>query len=135
MRRRSFLMNREGFRIGGSPLCAVLLLSACAGPAHGQYHTYWGDVHGHTALSDGKGAPRIVVDVKGTAPIEEAVIVRNGEVIHTLRSQKENVSFAYVDETFAGPSYYYVRVIQADTDPHGNHSHAWSSPIWVMQRR
>jgi hypothetical protein len=84
---------------------------------------------------DVAGSPHIVVEVRGTAPIEEVVIVRNGEVIHTLRPQTENVSFAYVDESFVGPSYYYMRVIQADTDPHGNHSHAWSSPIWVGRKR
>ncbi|OGV68313.1 MAG: hypothetical protein A2283_13450 [Lentisphaerae bacterium RIFOXYA12_FULL_48_11] len=79
------------------------------------------------------GKPQIMVDVKGTAPVEEIVIVRDGNVLHALRSQKQNVSFAYVDETFAGPSYYYLRVIQTDTDPHGNRSHAWSSPIWVSR--
>jgi hypothetical protein len=31
-------------------------------------------------------------------------------------------------------SYYYLRVIQADKDEHGNPSHAWSSPIWVRKR-
>ena len=25
-------------------------------PAHGQYSLYWGDVHGHTSISDGKGS-------------------------------------------------------------------------------
>ena len=25
-------------------------------PAHAQYHVYWGDMHGHTANSDGKGS-------------------------------------------------------------------------------
>ena len=82
-----------------------------------------------------KGKPRIVVSVQGSAPIGEIVIVRNGEVIHTLRPQTQNASFTYVDESLAGPNYYYVRVIQTDTDPHGNHSHAWSSPIWVRQKR
>jgi len=77
------------------------------------------------------GKPRMVVDVRGTAPLEEIILVRNGEVLHRLRPEKPNVSFTYVDETFAAPSYYYVRVIQTDTDPHGNYSHAWSSPIWV----
>ena len=26
-----------------------------AAPAFAQYHLYWGDVHGHTSISDGKG--------------------------------------------------------------------------------
>ncbi|MDD5521765.1 MAG: CehA/McbA family metallohydrolase [Kiritimatiellae bacterium] len=80
------------------------------------------------------GKPQIMVDVKGTAPIEEIVIIRDGKVLHALRPQKQNVSFAYVDETFAETSYYYVRVIQVDKDEHGNKSHAWSSPIWVKKR-
>ncbi len=74
------------------------------------------------------------MNVKGTAPIQEIIIVRNGEVIYAVRPHKQNASFAYMDETFAGPSYYYVRVIQRDTDPYGNHSHAWSSPIWVRRK-
>lgn len=77
------------------------------------------------------GKPRMVVDVRGTAPLEEIILVRNGEVLHRLRPETQNASFTYVDETLAAPSYYYVRVIQTDTDAHGNHSHAWSSPIWV----
>ncbi|MBI5386290.1 MAG: CehA/McbA family metallohydrolase [Verrucomicrobia bacterium] len=81
------------------------------------------------------GKPRIAVEVKGTAPIEEIVIVRNGEVIQSRRPRKPKAAFTYVDRAFAGPSYYYVRVIQTDTDPHGNHSHAWSSPIWVRPNR
>jgi len=71
----------------------------------------------------------VVVEVKGTGPNEEIVIVRNGRVIHTLRPQKPNASFTNMDEIFASPSYYYVRVSQIDADEHGNHSHAWSSPI------
>lgn len=81
------------------------------------------------------GTPRLVVNVQGTAPIEEIAIVRNGEVIHSLHPQTLDASFAFADTTFAGPSYYYVRVIQTDTDPHGNRSHAWSSPIWVRPKR
>ena len=33
-------------------LCMMVL---AAGNALGQYHVYWGDVHGHTQISDGKG--------------------------------------------------------------------------------
>ena len=35
-------------------ICGLILL--CAGNGSGQYHVYWGDVHGHTNLSDGKGS-------------------------------------------------------------------------------
>jgi hypothetical protein len=83
---------------------------------------------------EAKGKPRILVSVNGTAPIEEIIIVRDGAVIYSASPRKEKVKLTYVDRTFRGPSYYYVRVIQSDTDPHGNPSHAWSSPIWVHQR-
>ena len=33
--------------------CAIALV-AC--PGYAQYHIYWGDVHGHTSISDGKGS-------------------------------------------------------------------------------
>ncbi len=33
-----------------------LLLLAAAAPAQAQYHMYWGDMHGHTSHSDGKGS-------------------------------------------------------------------------------
>ncbi len=39
------------------------------------------------------------------------------------------------DNGFLGSSYYYLRVTQADKDEHGNRSQAWSSPIWVKNRR
>lgn len=36
-------------------LLGLLLLAATA-PAQAQYHMYWGDMHGHTSHSDGKGS-------------------------------------------------------------------------------
>ncbi len=188
---------------------AVLL---AASPVQAQFHVYWGDMHGHTASSDGKGTlddyftyardvakldfvvvsdhdfgnaapwhmpketwtltqdkvdqyttegkfiaakigldfkinghcmgeeieidgqPRIVVDVRGTAAIEEVVVVRDGSVVRSLQPGATNAQVDYVDEAFGGNSYYYVRVIQADKDEHGNRSHAWSSPIWVRKK-
>ena len=32
------------------------LVVLVAVPVHAQYHIYWGDMHGHTAFSDGKGS-------------------------------------------------------------------------------
>jgi len=81
-----------------------------------------------------EGKPRIVVDVHGTNKIEEVVIVRDGAVLHSIHPGTQNAQFEYVDKAFGGNSYYYVRVIQADTDEHGNRSHAWSSPIWVKKK-
>jgi hypothetical protein len=81
-----------------------------------------------------EGKPRIVADVLGTDKIEEVVLIRDGSVIHTLNPRAQKVQFEYVDSAFAGDSYYYLRVIQADKDEHGNPSHAWSSPIWVRKK-
>jgi hypothetical protein len=58
-----------------------------------------------------EGKPRIAVDVKGTGPIDEVVVVRDGVEVR------------------------YVRVAQADQDAYGNPSRAWSSPIWVKRGR
>jgi hypothetical protein len=80
------------------------------------------------------GNPRIVADVQGTDKIQEVVVVRDGAVIHTLNPKAQKVQLDFVDNGFAGKSYYYLRVVQADKDEHGNPSHAWSSPIWVRKR-
>jgi hypothetical protein len=81
-----------------------------------------------------QGKPRIAVDIHGTDKIEEVAIVRDGTVLHSLQPGTPNAKFEYVDEAFGGNRYYYVRVIQADKDEHGNRSHAWSSPIWVENK-
>ena len=80
------------------------------------------------------GPPRIAVDVRGTDDIEELVIVRDGSVIHSIHPGTRDARFEYVDKGFGGNSYYYVRVVQVDTDALGNHSRAWSSPIRVKAK-
>lgn len=81
------------------------------------------------------GAPRITVDVTGTDRIEEVLLVRDGAKLYSFNPGVQNVQFECVDHSFSGGSYYYVRVVQADKDPQGNPSEAWSSPIWVKSRR
>lgn len=78
-----------------------------------------------------QGSPRIIVQITGTAPIKEAIIVRDGAVVHTVNPEGDKARFEFVDESFRGPSYYYLRVTQTDLDEQGNPSRAWSSPIWV----
>ena len=80
------------------------------------------------------GKPRIFAEVKGTANIDEVVIVRDGAVIHALNPNTAEARLDFQDDSFQGNSYYYLRVIQADKDKHGNRSHAWSSPIWVKKK-
>lgn len=90
-------------------------------------------INGHSMGEDIEieGKPRISVDVRGTARIEEVLIIRDGAAIQTLHPEGDRVRFEHVDDSFPGGSYYYIRVTQTDTDEHGNPSRAWSSPIWV----
>jgi len=78
-----------------------------------------------------KGKPRILVDVNGTDKIYEVLIVRDGAKLYSANPGAQNVHFEYVDDSFGGSSYYYVRITQIDVDNDGNHPQAWSSPIWV----
>ncbi len=76
-------------------------------------------------------SPRIAVNVVGTDHIQELVIIRNGSVVNSVSPGASSVRFEFVDDTFTGNSYYYLRVTQTDTDRRGNPTTAWSSPIWV----
>ena len=80
------------------------------------------------------GKPKIDVEIQGTDAISEVAIVRDDAILHRFSPGMEQVEFAYVDESFRGNSFYYLRVTQVDEDKHGNHSHAWSSPIWVKSK-
>jgi hypothetical protein len=75
--------------------------------------------------------PRLDVTVLGTGPIDRVDIIRNGEVIHTAKPEKEDAEMRFVwddPEPRKGDklSYYYARVLQKDAQM------AWSSPIWVQ---
>jgi len=73
----------------------------------------------------------------GTTPIQEVVLIRNGEEFHKIASSEPIVEFEYDDfeelskialkspDERPSFAYYYIRVLQ--TDGHI----AWSSPIWV----
>ena len=93
-------------------------------------------IHGHFMGEEIgiSGNPRIAAAVKGTHKIEEVAIVRNGTTVHALNPGTQEVRLEYEDRSFPGRGYYYLRVIQADKDEHGNSSHAWSSPIWVTKK-
>ncbi|MBI4882307.1 MAG: CehA/McbA family metallohydrolase [Planctomycetes bacterium] len=90
-------------------------------------------IDGHVMGEDTEieGKPEIAVAVRGTDRIDEIAIVRDGAILRAVHPATERARLAFVDETFAGASCYYVRVTQADLDEHGNPSRAWSSPIWV----
>lgn len=76
---------------------------------------------------------RIAVSVAGTAPIERAELIHNGETLHTWPGEgRRELSLRFehdgpVRGLEAAPdrAYYYVRVRQEGG------SVAWSSPTWV----
>jgi hypothetical protein len=74
--------------------------------------------------------PRLDVVVLGTGPLDRVEVLRNGEVVHSERPEKEGSEARFHWEDPAPrkgekPSYYYVRVVQKDGQM------AWGSPIWV----
>jgi len=80
------------------------------------------------------GKPHISIEVQGTDTMRDVTIIRNGSTLYSLKPGRHRVTFEYTDSTFAEDSYYYLRVVQADTDEYGNPSRAWSSPVWVKRR-
>jgi hypothetical protein len=81
-----------------------------------------------------RGKPQIAVHIQGTAAIAEVEIIRHGSVLYRIQPKTKTVEFRYIDESFAGNDYYYLRVVQDDKDEFGNPSYAWSSPIWVKRK-
>ncbi|HNX34993.1 MAG TPA: CehA/McbA family metallohydrolase [Kiritimatiellia bacterium] len=75
--------------------------------------------------------PTIAVRIEGTAAISEVAVIRDGAILTSSNPGVPHVAFSYVDKSFPGKSYYYLRVTQIDKDAEGNPSCAWSSPIWV----
>ena len=74
--------------------------------------------------------------VAGTNPVKKIEIIRNGDVIHTVKPNENNADFAFDDlidlkEVMIKPKdghpfvFYYLRITQED-----DHM-AWSSPIWI----
>jgi len=72
-------------------------------------------------------APRIEVDVVGTAPIKRIEVKRDCRTVHVHEPDSELAKLTWYDSDFdAGkPCLYYVRIIQTDGEE------AISSPVWV----
>ncbi|MBI5833278.1 MAG: CehA/McbA family metallohydrolase [Armatimonadetes bacterium] len=81
------------------------------------------------------GKPRIAASVAGTALLADAAVIRDGQVLRRLKLDGSRATLAFTDESFDGAAYYYLRVVQADQDDNLDPSYAWSSPIWVKERR
>lgn len=82
-----------------------------------------------------EGLPRITVSVQGTERLAEVEVIRNGAMSHRVSPEGKDMRFEWIDTTFPGEAWYYLRVTQADADENGNPSRAWSSPIWVRTKR
>lgn len=68
------------------------------------------------------------IHAEGTAPITDIEIIRDGQVLDTLRPGTPLVETTFKDPApLPGKSYYYVRLLQDDG------AIAWASPIWVSR--
>jgi hypothetical protein len=76
------------------------------------------------------GQPTFDIHVVGTGNIAKIDVLRDSEVIETLRPKGTTFKGNWTDEK-AGkvPHYYYIRVLQADGEI------AWGSPIWVEMKK
>jgi hypothetical protein len=74
------------------------------------------------------GAPvRIWARIIGTDTVAQIDIIKNEEIIHTLRPLRAEVEFEFQEDTACRDDcYYYLRVIQENGDI------AWGSPAWVQ---
>ena len=73
--------------------------------------------------------PVVRVAVRGTGPIHDIQVIKDGAYVYTVSPGSREASFAFRDEgATPGESYYYVRVQQE------NGELAWASPIWVNYR-
>ena len=77
-------------------------------------------------IAEVSGRFELVVNVIGTARIEQIDIIRDQTFLYNRQNLDQEVSLTFVDsDVEPGEHYYYVRVIQK------NREIAWSSPIWV----
>jgi hypothetical protein len=71
-------------------------------------------------------APVLQLRVIGTGPLQRVDILRDSEVVETLRPGQREYQGKWIDpKPVAGIHYYYVRVEQADRQL------AWGSPLWI----
>jgi hypothetical protein len=73
--------------------------------------------------------PEINIMVRGTGPIHQIDIIRNNAYIYTDKPNRAELTMKYRDtEPVVGDNYYYVRILQEDSQV------AWGTPIWVNYR-
>jgi hypothetical protein len=72
------------------------------------------------------GPPAFQITVVGTGPIARIDVLKDSEVVETIRPGKAEYHGAWTDpKPSRGVHYYYIRVEQADGEL------AWASPLWV----
>jgi hypothetical protein len=73
-----------------------------------------------------KQAPALDLNVIGTGKLAKIDILRDSEVIHTIKPAGSDYRGTWTDPApLPGAHYYYVRVLQADDEI------AWGSPMWI----
>jgi hypothetical protein len=71
-------------------------------------------------------APALQVAVAGTGPLGRVEILKDSEVVETVRPGKAEYKGSWTDpKPSPGVHYYYVRVEQEDEEL------AWASPLWI----
>jgi hypothetical protein len=71
-------------------------------------------------------APTLQMTVIGTKPLDRIDILRDSEVVATIKPGKQEYRGAWTDpKPVAGVHYYYIRVLQTDEEI------AWASPMWI----
>jgi hypothetical protein len=71
-------------------------------------------------------APTLQMTVIGTAPLARIDILRDSEVVESIKPGKQEYRGSWTDpKPEAGTHYYYVRVLQTDDEI------AWASPMWI----
>jgi hypothetical protein len=78
---------------------------------------------------ESRNAPHLYIKVLGTAPIASVTIVKNGQDHFRMEGNgQRELEFEYGKTTPPEKTdYYYVRVIQEDSEM------AWASPIWISR--
>ncbi len=71
-------------------------------------------------------APMLEMTVTGTKPIKQIDILKDSEVVETIKPGKQEYTGKWTDpKPTAGEHYYYIRVLQVDDEI------AWASPMWI----
>jgi hypothetical protein len=75
-------------------------------------------------------APTFDINVVGTASIAKIDVLRDSEVVATLKPQGFGFQTQWTDaKAQPGTHYYYIRVLQSDNEI------AWGTPIWVEMKK